>query len=56
MLIALPFFVVLALSVMNPSYLSVFTQRAIGFAMIAVCVVLLTVGSLWLRKVVQVKF
>lgn len=55
-LIALPFFVVLALSVMNPSYLSVFTQRAIGFAMIAVSVVLLAVGSLWLRKVVQVKF
>ena len=33
-----------------------FTQSLLGYAMIVARVILLVVGGLWLRKVVQVKF
>jgi tight adherence protein B len=55
-LIALPFFVVLFLSLVNPGYLAVFTATAIGWAMLAVAAVLLVVGIFWLRATVKVEF
>ncbi|HEX6336355.1 MAG TPA: type II secretion system F family protein, partial [Jiangellaceae bacterium] len=55
-LIALPFFVVLFLSLVNPGYLAVFTATAIGWAMLAVAGVLLVVGIFWLRATVKVEF
>jgi tight adherence protein B len=55
-LIALPFFVVLFLSLVNPGYLAVFTATAIGWVMLAVAVVLLVVGVFWLRATVKVEF
>jgi tight adherence protein B len=55
-LIALPFFVVLFLSLVNPGYLAVFTTTAIGWVMLAVAVVLLVVGIFWMRATVKVEF
>lgn len=55
-LIALPFFVVLFLSVVNPGYLAVFTSTAIGWVMLGVAAVLLVVGIFWLRATVKVEF
>lgn len=55
-LIALPFFVVLFLSLVNPGYLAVFTATTIGWVMLAVAAVLLVVGIFWLRATVKVEF
>ncbi|WP_256840683.1 type II secretion system F family protein [Ornithinimicrobium cryptoxanthini] len=55
-LIALPFFVVLVLSFINPGYLSRLTESVIGYAMIMVAMVLLLIGSWWLSKIVKIKF
>jgi tight adherence protein B len=55
-LIALPFAVVLFLSVVNPGYLSVFTTTAIGWVMFVMAAVLLVVGTIWLRATVKVEF
>jgi tight adherence protein B len=55
-LIALPFAVVLFLSVVNPGYLAVFTTTAIGWVMFVRAVVLLVVGIIWLRAAVKVEF
>jgi tight adherence protein B len=55
-LIALPFGVVLFLSLVNPDYLAVFTTTAIGWAMLAVAAVLMLVGIIWMRATVKVEF
>jgi tight adherence protein B len=55
-LMALPFGVVGFLSVANPSYLAVFVESAIGFGMLAAVGLLLTVGGLWLRRTVKIRF
>ncbi|SOC51909.1 tight adherence protein B [Ornithinimicrobium cerasi] len=55
-LIALPFFVVLVLSFLNPGYLSVFTESLFGYMMISVAFLLLIVGVLWMRVTVRVEF
>ncbi|HEX6325073.1 MAG TPA: type II secretion system F family protein [Jiangellaceae bacterium] len=55
-LIALPFSVVLFLSLVNPGYLAVFTATTIGWVMLAVAAVLLVVGIFWLRATVKVEF
>jgi tight adherence protein B len=55
-LIALPFGVVLFLSLVNPGYLAVLTTTAIGWAMLAVAAVLLLVGIIWMRATVKVEF
>ncbi len=55
-LMALPFFVVLVLSFLNPGYLSVFTTTTLGFLMIGVAVLLLVVGFFWMRATVKVEF
>lgn len=55
-LIALPFAVVLFLSLLNPGYLAVFTTTAIGWLMLAVAAVLLVVGIIWMRATVKVEF
>jgi tight adherence protein B len=55
-LIALPFFVVLFLSLVNPGYLAVFTTTAIGWVMLAVAAVLLVVGIFWMRATVKMEF
>ncbi|WP_420879835.1 type II secretion system F family protein [Rhodococcus sp. (in: high G+C Gram-positive bacteria)] len=55
-LMALPFGITGFLYMNNPTYLERFTEGIIGYSMIAACLVLLTVGALWLRKLVNLKF
>src|SRR5690606_23845559 len=51
-LIALPFFVAITLSFLNPEYLGRLTESVIGYAMIMIAIVLLVIGSWWLSKIV----
>jgi tight adherence protein B len=44
------------LSISNPSYLAKFTQSLAGWAMLAVAVVMMVVGGLWLKKTVAIRF
>jgi len=55
-LLALPFVVLLALAFVNPTYVGALTSTFFGYVLIAVGVVLLGIGALWLRKVIQVEF
>jgi len=55
-LIALPFGIALMLMVINPTYLAVLTRSLIGWILLAVGAVMMTIGSLWLRKMIQIKF
>ncbi|AXH95649.1 type II secretion system protein F [Ornithinimicrobium avium] len=55
-LIALPFFVILALSFLNPGYLAVFTDSMLGYLLMAVAAVLLVIGIYWMRIMVKVEF
>ncbi|MFQ4149957.1 type II secretion system F family protein [Arthrobacter sp. LAPM80] len=55
-LIALPFGMALMLMVVNPTYLGVLTSHPLGWVMLGVGGVMLIIGSLWLRKIVQIKF
>jgi tight adherence protein B len=55
-LMALPLGVLAFLSITNPAYIARFTESLAGYAMIAAGVLLLIVGGLWLRKVVNLKF
>ena len=55
-LIALPFFITLMLMLVNPTYLAVLTRSVIGWILLAVGAIMMTIGSLWLRKIIQIKF
>ncbi|MGD8149659.1 type II secretion system F family protein [Ornithinimicrobium sp. Y1694] len=55
-LMALPFVVSLILAFLNPSYIGVLFSSAFGYFLLFVGIVLLTIGGLWLRKLVEVKF
>ena len=55
-LMLLPFGIAGFLMLSNPGYMAKFTQSLMGYTMIVISVILLVVGGLWLRKVVQVKF
>jgi tight adherence protein B len=55
-LIGLPLVIAAVLSIVSPSYLSVFVTTPLGFGLIAVSLVLFVVGVLWLRAVVKIKF
>ncbi len=55
-LMLLPLGVAGFLTMTNPSYLGKLTHSALGWALIATAIVLMTVGGLWLRKVVSFKF
>ena len=55
-LMLLPFGIAGFLMLSNPEYMAKFTQSLMGYTMIVASVILLVVGGLWLRKVVQVKF
>jgi len=54
-LIGLPFFLALAISVMNPSYLAPLIHSSTGHMLIAVGVVMMAVGSGILKKIVSFK-
>jgi tight adherence protein B len=55
-LMSLPFGIVAFLSVVNPAYLAGFTESPIGFGMLAFAVLMVTVGGLWLKKTVRIRF
>lgn len=55
-LIALPFGIVAMLSVVNPGYVGVLLTDPLGWVMIGVSFVMMTIGGLWLRKIIDLKF
>jgi tight adherence protein B len=55
-LMALPFGIVAFLWMSNPGYLAGFTESVVGYVMIAVAAVMMTVGGLWLRSTVRIRF
>ncbi|WP_228386239.1 type II secretion system F family protein [Ornithinicoccus halotolerans] len=55
-LVALPVCMAGFLSWANPAYMSRLVDNMLGLIMITVAVLLLIVGSLWLRKMVTIKF
>jgi tight adherence protein B len=55
-LMALPFGVTAFLAMSNPGYLSVLFTTTIGWAIIAAAVIMLTIGGIWLRATVKIKF
>jgi tight adherence protein B len=55
-LMALPFGIVAFISVSNPSYLAGFTESLVGYGMLAVAAVMMTIGGLWLKNTVKIRF
>jgi tight adherence protein B len=55
-LLALPFVVLGILMLTSPTYVAKFVQSPLGFVLMGVAVVMLTIGALWLKKVVSFKF
>ena len=55
-LMGLPLGVIAFLMMANPGYLAGLTENVVGWGMIAAGVVEMTVGALWLRKVVRIQF
>jgi tight adherence protein B len=55
-LIAMPIGIVLMLMAVNPGYMDAMFTHPLGWAMIAGSVVLMTIGSLWMRKIIDLKF
>jgi tight adherence protein B len=54
-LLVLPFVLIMLLSIVNPTYLQKLFTTAPGLAMALTGVVLLVVGALWLRRVVEIE-
>lgn len=52
----MPVLVIIAMSVFNPEYIGRLTQSVLGFLIIGISTVLMTVGILVLRKMVKVEF
>ncbi|WP_240974479.1 type II secretion system F family protein [Crystallibacter degradans] len=55
-LMALPIGIVVMLSVVNPNYIAVLFTEVLGWVMIGVSVILMIIGGLWLRKIIDLKF
>ena len=55
-LMALPFGIVGFISATKPEYLAKFTESTAGYILLAVAVVMLTIGGFWLKKTVAIKF
>jgi len=55
-LMALPFAVMAFLTIANPGYLSVLFTTTIGWGICIAAVIMLTVGGIWLRSTVKIKF
>lgn len=55
-LMALPIGIVVMLSVVNPDYIGVLFSEPLGWVMIGASIVLMTIGGLWLRKIIDLKF
>ncbi|WP_077491057.1 type II secretion system F family protein [Sinomonas mesophila] len=55
-LMALPLGIVMFLMVANPTYMTPMYTHPLGWAMIAASAVLMTIGGLWLRKLIAIRF
>jgi tight adherence protein B len=55
-LMALPIGIVVMLSVVNPGYMNKMFTNPLGWIMIVASIILMTVGGLWMRKIVNLKF
>ncbi|MGC0249153.1 type II secretion system F family protein [Pseudactinotalea sp. Z1748] len=55
-LMALPFGVGGFLLMTNPSYLAPFTESLLGYGLLVLGAIMLAVGGLWLKKVVEIEF
>ena len=55
-LIAMPIGIVLMLMGVNPGYMNSMFTHPLGWGMIGLSVVLMTIGSLWMRKIIDLKF
>ena len=55
-LMALPFGIIGFISMTNPDYLAGFTESAIGYGMLAVAAVMMTLGGFWLKNTVKIRF
>ncbi|MCU1636167.1 MAG: type secretion system protein [Cryobacterium sp.] len=55
-LLALPLVVLGILMLTSPSYVVRFVESPLGFVMMGAAVVMMVIGSLWLRKIVSFKF
>ncbi|MGC0141496.1 type II secretion system F family protein [Pseudactinotalea sp. Z1732] len=55
-LMVLPFGVGGFLLLTNPAYLAPFIESLLGYGLLAVGAIMLTVGGLWLKKVVEIEF
>jgi tight adherence protein B len=55
-LMAMPIGIVLMLMLVNPGYMNVMFTHPLGWGMIAASVILMTIGGLWMRKIIDLKF
>jgi tight adherence protein B len=55
-LIAMPIGIVMMLMTVNPGYMNSMFTHPLGWAMIGLSVILMTIGSLWMRKIINLKF
>jgi tight adherence protein B len=55
-LMALPLLMFLALGLMNPTYILVFTTTVIGFVMVGTAIVMLSIGGFWLSRIIKPKY
>jgi tight adherence protein B len=55
-LMAMPVGIVLMLMLVNPGYMNVMFTNPLGWLMMAASVILMTIGGLWMRKIIDLKF
>lgn len=55
-LMALPVGIVVMLTVVSPGYMDKMVSTVLGWIMIVASIVLMTIGGLWMRKIIDLKF
>jgi tight adherence protein B len=55
-LMALPVGIVVLLMLVNPGYMNKMWTNPLGWIMIVASIILMTVGGLWMRKIINLKF
>ena len=55
-LMAMPFGIVAMLMVANPGYMNSMFTHLLGWVMIGASLVMMTIGGLWMRKIIDLKF
>ncbi|WP_461187365.1 type II secretion system F family protein [Arthrobacter sp. Z4-13] len=55
-LMALPVGIVAMLMVVSPGYMDKMTSTVLGWVMIVASIIMMTIGGLWMRKIIDLKF